>query len=73
MIAKIRNDGDVARLQYAQVRNEVKRLLRISKRTIKRGIARQTKTNPKAVWSHTFYYVTLFFHLYNDQPKIKYK
>ena len=53
MVARNRNDVDVARLQYTKARNKVKRLLRKAKISFEREIAQQSKTNPKAFWSHT--------------------
>ena len=53
MVARNRNDVDVARLQYTKARDKVKRLLRKAKISFEREIAQQSKTNPKAFWSHT--------------------
>ena len=53
MVARNRNDVDVARLQYTKARNKVKRLLRKAKISFEREISQQSKTNPKAFWSHT--------------------
>ena len=53
MVARNRNDIDVAHLQYTKARNKVKRLLRKAKISFEREIAQQSKTNPKAFWSHT--------------------
>ena len=53
MVARNRNDVDVARLQYTKARNKVKRLIRKAKISFEQEIAQQSKTNPKAFWSHT--------------------
>ena len=53
MVARNRNDVDVAPLQHTKARNKVKRLLRNAKISFEREIAQQSKTNPKAFWSHT--------------------
>ena len=53
MVARNRDDVDVARLQHTKARNKVKRLLRKAKISFEREIAQQSKTNPKAFWSHT--------------------
>ena len=53
MLTKTRNDAEVARLQYIQARNKVKRLLRKAKRTFKQEIAQLSKSNPKAFWCCT--------------------
>ena len=52
MSARKRSDANDARLRYIRERNKVKSLLRQAKRTFERGIARKTKSNPKAFWSH---------------------
>ena len=52
MVARNRNDVDVARLQFSKARNKVKRLLRKAKISFEREIAQQSKTNPKVFWSH---------------------
>ena len=41
-----------SRLKYARARNKVTKLMRQAKRKFESNIARDSKTNPKAFWSH---------------------
>ena len=45
-------DAAIARLRFCQSRNKVKQCVRRDKRNFERGIAMQSKKNPKAFWSH---------------------
>ena len=53
MAANTNCDKDAARLGYTKARNKAKALLRKSKRLFEKGIALQSKSNPKAFWKHT--------------------
>ena len=52
MSAKSSGDAEAARLTYAKARNRVKTTMRQAKRKFEKGIANNSKTNPKAFWSH---------------------
>ena len=52
MSAKGSGDAEAARLTYAKARNRVKTTMRQAKRKFEKGIANNSKTNPKAFWSH---------------------
>ena len=52
MSAKSSGDAEAARLSYAKARNRVKTTMRQAKRKFEKGIANDSKTNPKTFWSH---------------------
>ena len=52
MSAKSSGDAEAARLTYAKARNKVKTTMRQAKRKFEKGITNNSKTNPKAFWSH---------------------
>lgn len=52
MSALRRNNAEGAHQDYAKARNKVKRMMRQSKRRFESDIAKKSKSNPKAFWSH---------------------
>ena len=45
-------DGELARMQYTQSRNRVKRLMRQARKRYEKSICYKSKENPKVFWSH---------------------
>ena len=52
MKAKNRNHDETARLAYTKARNKVKTGMRQAKKGFEKGIAKNSKTNPKEFWSY---------------------
>ena len=79
MSKKNYDDAHIARLNYTKARNKVTKLMRQSKRKYENDIARKSKTNPKAFWSHirrrlkTKTGVSPLLEDINDKTSIKFK
>ena len=53
MSARRHGEADFARHLYNKARNKLKSMLRRDKRLFEKRIATESKSNPKAFWSHT--------------------